>query len=149
MTDAIRALVAAGVRFIVIGGHAIRYAGLPRMTSDWDLFVPPHDLGNFAKINRALEDESDIVVAPLGPRGENFVQTFQTQWSVIQFHLLLAGVKSFEEAEAAAIEVQEEGMKLKRLSGAHLLANKRKANRSQDQVDIRFLEALQAEGRLV
>lgn len=129
MTDAIRALVSARVRFVVIGGHAIRYAGLPRMTSDWDLFVPPHDLENFSKINKALEDEPDIVVAPLGPHGENFVQTFQTQWSVIQFHLVLAGIRTFEEAEAAAVEVEDAGLKLKRLSGAHLLANKLKANR--------------------
>jgi hypothetical protein len=61
MNECIRLLAAAGVRFIVVGGHAIRYAGFARSTLDWDLFVPPHDLANFAKINRALENVSGIL----------------------------------------------------------------------------------------
>jgi hypothetical protein len=149
MNDAIRSLVRAKVRFLVIGGHAIRYAGFARMTSDWDLFIPPHDLKNFARINAALKNEQDILVAPLGPNGENFIQTFQTQWSVIQFHLIMAGVPSFEDAEAAAVEVNDDGLTFKRLSGLHLLANKQKADRAEDQADIRFLKELQARGLLV
>lgn len=83
MTEIVRQLVQAQVRFVVIGGHAIRYAGLPRFTQDWDLFIPPHDAANFAKINSALEEERDMQVLPLGPRGEHFIQTFQTQWAVL------------------------------------------------------------------
>jgi hypothetical protein len=149
MNDAIRALVHAGVRFVVIGGHAMRLTGMPRTTMDWDLFVPPRDESNFKKINQALENDLDMDVLPLGPRGEYFIQTFQTQWAVLQFHLGVPGVPPFDEAEAAAVEVAEDGVLLKRLSGAHLLAAKEKADRSVDQADLRFLRLLKADGKLV
>lgn len=31
---------AAGARYLVIGGQAVRLHGLPRFSMDWDLFVP-------------------------------------------------------------------------------------------------------------
>lgn len=149
MNENVRKLAEAGVRFVVIGGHAIRYAGFVRATQDWDLFVPPHDLENFAKINRALEEERDIDVTPLGPKGEGFVQTFPTQWTTLQFHLLVPGVPSFEEAEAKAVEVIDAGVRLKRLSGPLLLAAKEKAGRPRDHDDLLYLRELQKEGKLI
>jgi predicted nucleotidyltransferase len=149
VNDVIRQLAQAKVRFIIIGGHAIRYAGFPRFTQDWDLYIPPRDAENFAKINCAMEEERDIEVLPLGPNGENFIQTFQTQWAVLQFHLIVAGIPSFEEAEAEAVEVTDGGVKVKRLSGRHLLAAKEKAGRPSDQQDIFFLRELQRQGKLI
>lgn len=85
----------------------------------------------------------------LGERGENFIQTYQTSWGVVQFHLGLPGVPKFDEAEKAAItRVAEQGPPVKCLSGIHLLAAKRAANRPQDQADIHFLEELQRLGKL-
>src|SRR5689334_4175338 len=85
MNDAIRKLAKQNVRFVVIGGHAMQLIGMPRMTIDWDLFIPPRDLENFRMLNAALEEERDIEVVPLGPNGEHFIQTFQTQWAILQF----------------------------------------------------------------
>jgi hypothetical protein len=89
MNDTIRTLVRAGVRFVVIGGHAMQYIGMPRTTIDWDLFIPPHDNLNFSKINEAIEKDLDMEVVPLGQHGEHFIQTFQTRWTAIQFHLIV------------------------------------------------------------
>ena len=83
----------------------MQYAGMPRTAIDWDLFIPPHDVENLRKINEALEKDLDMQVVPLGPRGEHFIQSFHTQWASIQFHLIVAGVPSFEEAERQAIDV--------------------------------------------
>jgi predicted nucleotidyltransferase len=149
MNRIIRTLAEAGVRFVVIGGHAMQYAGMPRTTIDWDLYVPPHDESNFQRINEALDKELDMDVVGLGPRGEHFIQTFQTQWATIQFHLIVAGVRSFQEAEDRAIELLDEGVKIKRLCGEHLLAAKEKADRPKDQDDLLFLRTLKDEGRLV
>lgn len=149
MNEVIRRLAEAKVRFILIGGHAIRYAGFARATHDWDLFVPPRDIENFSKINRSLEHERDVIVEPLGPRGEGFIQTFHTQWILVQFHLLVPGVPPYEEAEKAAVEVIDQGVKFKRLSGAHLLAAKEAADRPNDQQDLLFLRELKKAGTLV
>ena len=55
---------------------------------------------------------------PLGTRGENFIQTYQTRWGVLQFHLGLPGVPRFDEAEPAAVtRPTERGTPVKCLSG--------------------------------
>ena len=105
--------------------------------------------GNFSKLNELLKDELDVPVVPLGSRGENFIQTYQTSRGVLQFHLGLPGVPRFEEAEkTAVIRETETGAPVKCLSGTHLLAAKRAADRPQDQADIAFLEALKRLGKI-
>jgi hypothetical protein len=89
------------VRYVLIGGQAMRLIGMPRFSMDWDFFIPPKDASNFARLNEWLSDEIDMPLLPLGPRGENFVQTYQTRWGVIQFHLGVPGAPPFGEAEAA------------------------------------------------
>jgi hypothetical protein len=149
MNDLILALNAAGIRYLLVGGQAMRLAGMPRFSMDWDFFIPPHDPENFSRLNELLKDELDLPLLPLGARGENFIQTYQTRWGVLQFHLGLPGVPRFEAAEAVAvIRPSETGAAVKCLSGRHLLAAKRAANRPQDQADIAFLEELQRLGKI-
>ena len=149
MNELVLALNAAGVRYLLVGGQAMRLAGLPRFTMDWDFFIPPRDTDNLAKLNALLADEIDVPVLPLGPRGENFIQTYQTQWGVLQFHLGLPGVPRFDEAEqSATTRPTEQGTPVKCLCGNHLLAAKRAAGRPQDIIDITFLEELQRLGKL-
>jgi hypothetical protein len=96
-----------------------------------------------------LKDELDAPLVPLGLRGENFIQTYQTRWGILQFHLGLPGVPRFDEVEkAAVIRHSEQGTPVNCLSGLQLLAAKRAADRPQDQTDIVFLEELQRLGKL-
>ena len=140
---------AAGIRYLLIGGQAVRLAGMPRFSMDWDFFIPPRDQENFTRLNELLEKELDAPLVPLGPAGENFIQTYQTRWGVLQFHLGLPGVPGFDEAERAAVTRKtEQGTPVKCLSGTHLLAAKRAANRPQDQADIEFLSELPRLGKL-
>jgi hypothetical protein len=149
MNELIQRLNAAGVRYLLIGGQAMRLAGMPRYSMDWDLFVPSKDHENFARLNSLLESELDEPLVPLGGRGENFIQTYQTQWGVLQFHLGLPGVPGFDEAEKdAVLRRMEQGTPVKCLSGVHLLAAKQAANRPQDQADIAFLQELRRLGKL-
>jgi hypothetical protein len=39
--DLLRALLDAGVRFLVVGAHALAAHGVPRMTGDLDVWVEP------------------------------------------------------------------------------------------------------------
>lgn len=134
MNELFQTFNTAGIRYLLIGGQAMRLAGMPRFSMDWDFFIPPSDAGNFARLNQVLESEMDAPLIPLGPAGENFIQTYQTRWGVLQFHLGVPGIPKFDEAEAAGNERKtEDGTPVKCLSGAHLLASKRSANRRQDQ----------------
>jgi len=149
MNELVQVFNTAGIRYLLVGGQAMRLAGMPRFSMDWDFFIPPHDLENFARLNQVLGDELDVPLLPLGTRGENFIQTYQTRWGVVQFHLGLPGVPRFDEAEKSAVpRTSEAGVVVQCLSGILLLASKRAAGRPQDQADIIYLEELQRLGKL-
>jgi len=149
MDELILAFNAAGVRYLLVGGQAMRLTGMPRFSMDWDFFIPPHDESNFTKLNEILKDELDVPLVALGARGENFIQTYQTRQGILQFHLGLPGVPRFDEAEKSAVTRQsEQGTPVKCLSGIQMLAAKRAADRPQDQADIAFLEELQRLGKI-
>jgi len=131
-----------GVRYLLIGGQAMRLEGMPRFSMDWDVFIPPADQANIDLVNRLLADDLDMPLLPRGPGGENFVQTYQTSGGILQFHLGGPGLPRFEDAEARAVSrVNENGTAVRCLCTADLLASKRAANRPEDQADILFLEA--------
>jgi len=146
MDEVIARFNAAGIRYLLIGGQAVRLAGIPRFSMDWDVYVPGRDAANLAKINEVLADELDVPLEFVGPRGEGFVQTYQTRWGVIQFHLAGASLPPFDEAEARAVSrLTEEGVPVKCLSRDDLIASKRRAGRPQDLDDARYLEQLREE----
>jgi len=140
MDEVIRMFNDNCVRYLLIGGQALRLEGMPRFTMDWDFYIPPSDLQNIARIEKALGDELDVPLLPLGPKGRNFVQTYQTRWGVLQFHLGGPGLPPFEEVEGrATVHKTDDGLAVRCMSGKDLLESKMAANRPQDQLDIRFL----------
>ncbi len=149
MDEVIRRFNAEGVRYLVIGGQAVRLEGCPRFTMDWDLYLPQDDVRNMDLINRVLGDELDVPLIPLGVRGENFVQTYQTRWGILQFHLAGPGLPPFDEAERRAVtHLTEDGVPVHCLAGTDLLNSKKRANRPSDAMDIDFLEKKRACGLL-
>jgi hypothetical protein len=96
MNELILSFNAAGVRYLLVGGQAMRLTGMPRFSMDWDFFVPPRDEENFARLNEILADELDLplVSLALGACGENFIQTYQTRWGILQFHLGLPACRA-------------------------------------------------------
>jgi hypothetical protein len=142
MDEVIRRFNSHAIRYLLIGGQAIRLEGFPRFSMDWDVYIPGRDTANLEAINRLLGDELDVPLVPLGPRGENFIQTYQTSWGILQFHLAGPGLPAFDEAEQRSVmHLTEDGVPVKCLSARDLLESKRKANRPSDAADIEFLEA--------
>ena len=47
MNELLNAFDAAAVRYLLLGGQAMRLTGMPRFSMDWDLFIPPRDEQNF------------------------------------------------------------------------------------------------------
>ncbi len=117
---------------------------------DWDLLLPSRDAENVARINALLADELDVPLETLGPHGENVIQTYQTRWGILQFHLgRPPGMEAFDVLEARAKEhLIANGVVAKCLNGKDLLASKRAVNRPSDFEDIEFLEAKAQAGLL-
>lgn len=131
----------AQVRYIVIGGQAMLQEGMPRFTLDWDLFIPPRDELNFERINTILEDELDIPLLPFDPAsGEGFVQTYQTQYGIIQFHQVVPGLPKFDIVEARSVIHDYQGIPVKYLCLDDLLISKKAVARDKDTDDILFLQ---------
>ena len=149
MDELIQRLNAQGIRYLVIGGQAARLEGVPRFSMDWDFYLPPKDQDNFDRLNELLEGEIDMPVVARGDRGENSIQTYQTRWGIVQFHLGGPGLPPFDEAETrGVIHRNENGTEAKCLSGTDLLSSKEAASRPQDQTDIEFLRAKRDAGLL-
>ena len=51
MNELIQQFSAAGIRYLLIGGQAMRLTGMPRFSMDWDFFIPPRDEENFTRLN--------------------------------------------------------------------------------------------------
>jgi hypothetical protein len=140
MEELIEQLNRANVRYLVIGGQAARLSGIPRFSMDWDLYIPPRDHDNLTRLNSVLADQIDVPVVPLGERGQNVVQTYQTRWGIVQFHLGGPGLPKFDDAESRLVKRPCGNCMVNALCDADLLASKLAANRPQDQIDIEFLE---------
>lgn len=116
---------------------------------DWDFYLPPKDAKNIEKINGLLGEELDLPILPLGDHGENFIQTYQTRWGILQFHLGGAGLPDFDEAESRAVtHTTETGVPVRCLSGKDLLVSKERTGRPQDQGDVEFLRRKAESGLL-
>jgi len=136
------------IRYLVFGGQAVRLEGMPRFSMDWDVFIPGKDKENMQQINELLGDELDMPLVPVGPRGENLIQTYQTRWGIIQFHLAVVGIHSFDEAEAhATAHANENGLLVKAFSLDDLIASKEAVGRPQDLADVEFLKIKQEQDR--
>jgi len=141
MDEIIERFNASGIRYLVIGGQAARLAGVPRFSMDWDIYIPPHDRNNIDLINKVLGDELDVELVPQGVGGASFVQTYQTRFGILQFHLGGPGLPPFDQAEeSAGIGITENGIRVKKLSDEDLLMSKEAAGRPEDQIDIEFLK---------
>ncbi len=129
------------VRYLLIGGQAVRLFGMPRYSMDWDLYIPGRDLDNIKIINLLLSGVIDMDLEPLGDKGQNFIQTYQTEYGIIQFHLAPLCLPPFDQAEKRSVTAKSEtGLEIKCLSPEDLYECKKKVNRPKDEADILFLE---------
>ena len=130
------------IKYLVIGGQAIRLMGMPRYSMDWDLYIPGKDIENINKINALLSNVLDMKLEPLGEKGQSFIQTFQTIYGIIQFHLAPLALPPFDKALQHSITiVSETGIGVQCLSPEDLYECKKQVNRPKDESDILFLEA--------
>ncbi len=141
MDEVIQLFNENNIRYLVFGGQAVRLEGMPRFSMDWDVFIPNKDAENMQRINDLLVDELDMPLVHIGAHGENLIQTYQTQWGIIQFHLAVVGIRSFDEAEThATVHASENGVNVKTFSLDDLIASKEAVGRPQDLEDAEFLK---------
>ena len=153
--ELLRRLVAAGIRFVVIGGLAAQAHGSPSLTADLDI-VPSWDRENLRRVADVLADVAAIrhgVPAgspPMPPLDERTLLagslfTLTTRFG--RFDLLAnpdPGL-DFELLAAGAGTGEIDGVRVAIASLDDLIAMKRAAGRPKDRVEVEILGALREE----
>lgn len=141
--DLLAGFAAGGVRFLVVGAHALAVHGVPRVTGDLDLWVEP-TAANAGRVWRALA----AFGAPLGTlslRESDFVKPDQ----VVQLGLppyridimtAISGV-GFDEAWAGRFTGTLFDVPVGFIGREAFIRNKRASGRPKDLEDIRSLGA--------
>jgi hypothetical protein len=137
--EMLSALSAAGVRFLVVGAHALAAHGVPRATGDLDLWVDA-SRENAARVLEALGQFGaplfDLTIDDLCARDT----VFQIGLPPSRIDILtgISGV-DFEGAWSRRMEVAIGNLKIGTLSRADFITNKQASGRPKDLLDLELL----------
>lgn len=148
LAEVLTALEAVGVRCLVMGGHAVRYYGLDRMTDDFDLHLAPDCWGDLPdRLAQSDWFRARGLVEVASWRARDFrryqigvLPSGREEW--LEFwkgnHLLPAFADAYERRESGAYG----GRVCDFLSLTDLIRAK-ETEREKDWVDIEYLEEIQ------
>jgi hypothetical protein len=140
--DLLEQLVAADVRFLVVGAHALAVHGVPRATGDLDVWVRPDPenakcvvtaLGTFGAPTDALGISEHDFVRP------DVVAQFGLPPYRVDLMTSISGV-DFDVAWNARIEGNVEGVLVPVLGLEAFVQNKRASGRKKDLADLESLD---------
>jgi len=141
----IAAMVAANVRFLLIGGYAVNYHGYNRTTGDMDLWLRP-DNDNKKNLIRALE-QCDIDPEDLH-QIDNLDFTVPLVFNAWEppyradFLTKVSGV-DFDLADKEKIVADIDGLTIPVINLHHLVLTKFGTGRPKDELDITTLQDIQ------
>jgi hypothetical protein len=139
--DFLRELVAAQVKFIVVGAHALSVHGIPRATGDLDVWVRP-DADNASRLITALE-RFGAPTDDLGIAAQDFVKPdVVAQLGVPPYRIdLLTSISGvdFDTAWAERVDGEIAGVRVPVLGRRAFVANKRAVGRTKDSADLEAL----------
>lgn len=134
----LQALHASGVRYVIVGGIALNFHGLPRATADIDLFVAP-DQENVRRLRSALDvvfhDPHIQEIKAEDLAGEYPAIQYVPPSAALHIDILarLGDAFVFDDIEAEEIDV--EGCPVRIATARMLFRMKKDTVRTQDRAD--------------
>jgi len=127
---------ARNVDYVIIGGYALAYHGVPRYTGDMDVLVRP-DAENARRILDVLEE---FGFGSLGLREEDFAspdQVVQLGIAPVRIDIMtsITGV-SWEEVAAGRVAGTYGGLEVYYIGKKEFIQNKRAIGRTKDLADL-------------
>jgi predicted nucleotidyltransferase len=140
LREMLAAFADAGVRYLVIGGHAVSLHARPRTTKDIDFWLDP-ERANIARACAALRAFGipAELVAELEAAAPDEIVWLGRPPMRVDF-LQAVPALTFEEAWAGRVTVFLGGVLVTVLGLEDLIRNKRAVGRPQDKRDVRALE---------
>jgi hypothetical protein len=130
--EMIRSLVNAGVRFVVVGGYAVRCHGHLRPTEDLDLFLD-RSSANLAKLRAVLEaldfDNLDQVVEHLVKPSKKL----HCRWDNVEFFSSMGALDFNQVYDEKSVAVSSDNLAIPVMSKQHVIYTKRLALQAADR----------------
>ncbi len=139
-----RVLNKNNVRYLMVGGFAIRFHGYNRNTDDLDMWLED-SLENRKNLRQAFielqyGDYENIETIQFIPGWTNFYIDNGIELDILTE---MKGIKqTFQECLELASKAELEGVEVPFLHINHLIDNKKALNRSKDQLDVENLEKI-------
>ncbi|MGH9027964.1 MAG: hypothetical protein ACRDWD_17910 [Acidimicrobiia bacterium] len=151
---ALAALLAGGVRFVVVGGFAARLWGSPSITNDLDVCYrrDPENLERLAAVLRDLgarlrgapADVPFVLDARTLDAGGDF--TFATDVGALDILATPAGTHGFDDLDRGAMEMDlGDELQVRIAALDDLIRMKRACGRTKDRIEVEVLGALREE----
>jgi hypothetical protein len=136
-----------GVRYLIVGAHALAVHGRPRATQDIDVWVEPTAV-NAKRLGKAL---GEFGFAALAHEARRFAEpdrmaTLGNPPLRIDIMTSITGVP-FSKAWKGRIKVALDGYEVGFLGRKELVENKLACGRPKDQADIALLEEIENNGK--
>jgi len=130
--ELIRSLVHAGVRFVVVGGYAVRCHGHSRPTEDLDLFLKRSST-NLAKLRAVLEvfdfDNLDQIVRHLSEPNKKI----RCLWDNVEFFSSMGELDFSQVYAEKLVAVLSDNLAIPVMSKQHVIHTKRLALQAEDR----------------
>jgi predicted nucleotidyltransferase len=137
---------AHGVRYLIVGAHAVAFHAHPRATKDLDIYVEP-TVENAERLLAAIRDFFGGADLGFTVHDVTEIDTIlQLGVAPVRIDLLcsLAGIESFEQAWQRRADARFGSVDTHYISLDDLIAAKRGAGRDQDHADLEHLEKARA-----
>lgn len=139
----------AGVRFLLVGAHAIAAHGIPRATRDIDFWIDP-EIENAKRVWSALlrfgAPLSALGISERDVRTPGMVLQLGVVPNRIDLMTSLSGIDRFAEAWDRRVMTELGDVAVPVLSLEDLRATKRASGRKRDLLDLEMLDELDARG---
>jgi hypothetical protein len=132
-----------GVRFVLVGGHAVAVHGYPRLTEDLDIFAEASQ-ANAERLRAALDEFGFGSSAPPTAVLAEPEKVFMIGVKPLRIDILtgISGV-TFAQAWKTRVLTQSSAGQLPVIALPALIKNKRASGRAKDLADVGELEARQ------
>ncbi len=144
------------IDYLVVGGLAVNFYGVPRMTYDIDLMILL-EAENVRKLVERLTDWGYRPKVPINPKeladeakrnswiqekGTKAVNFYSDNLSIGEIDIIIDSPIPYNELKSRAVMIELEGEKIPTVSIHDLITLKQRAGRKQDIADVEYLKII-------
>lgn len=147
------------IRYIVVGGMAVNFHGIPRMTYDIDLllYLEDENLKKFLKVMKGWNFKPKIPVDIMdfadGKKRASWIKDkhmkafnlVNPEWGVSEIDIIIDSPMDYQKALKNVKKIHIHNVLIPTISSKDLIKMKKVSNRQQDKSDIRYLRKLNNE----